>query len=321
MNIHESSNHRIIESSSHNGFGSICAVIIAYNPGRGFAANFTAIKGQVDKVIIIDNASGDETRQVLKNLEKENKDGLEIIYNNENFGVAKAQNIGIKMALKEGYDWVMLLDHDSTAMPKMVLEMMNAYFANPLKNRIGIIAPYIEEQNVQKNQYGIISFLGALFKRVPLKGVKYINDILSVTASGSLIKRTLLEEIGLMYEEFFIDCIDMEYCLRAITRKWKIMVAGQAVLKHRIGNKTAHDFFGFKFATSNHDAARRYSVSRNRLIFWRLYWNKVPALVYYSFLAALFEIFLILSFEGNKLEKLKNIILGSKDGLVKKIEK
>jgi len=306
-------------SGEHNGFGSICTIVVTYNSGRAYIANFTAIKNQVDKIIIIDNGSDEDTKSSLKNLERENKDKLEVIYNPENLGLAKAQNSGIKRALAEGYDWIMLLDDDSTATRDIVLEMMKSYFANPIKNRIGIIAPYIEEQSVAKTQYGLVQCGGMFFKKIPVKNIVYVNRILYAIASGSLIKRQVLEEIGVMREDFFIDFIDLEYGSRAISGGWKIMIAGKAILKHRIGNRTVHDLFGLKFVTSNQSAERKCISARNRGVFWRLYWRKVPALVLYSFLVAFFEIFLILNFEEDKLNKVKNIIAGTWQGFREKI--
>ncbi len=303
----------------HNGFGSICAIVVTYNSGRTYIANFVAIKDQVDKIIIVDNGSGEETKSSLKNLGRENKDKLEVIYNPENLGLAKAQNYGIKRALAEGYDWIMLLDDDSQAMSDMALEMMQGYFANPVKAKIGIIAPYIEEQSVAKTQCGLVQYGGIFFKKIPVKNIVYVNGILYAIASGSMIKRPVLQEIGMMREDFFIDFIDLEYTSRAISRGWKIMVAGKAILKHRIGNRTTHDFFGLKFVTSNQSAERKRMSSSNRSVFWRLYWRKVPSLVLYSFLVAFFEIFLILNFEEDKLNKLRNIMVGTWEGFCRKI--
>src|SRR4030042_4381065 len=59
-------------------------------------------------IIIVDNASLDNSLQLIKQM----KLGLEIIKNNKNLGFAKACNIGIKEALQEKPDFILLLNPD-----------------------------------------------------------------------------------------------------------------------------------------------------------------------------------------------------------------
>ena len=58
--------------NEHNGFGSVCAVVVTYNIGRAYLANFAAIKDQVDKIIIVDNGSDDEEVAVLRQHKRTN---------------------------------------------------------------------------------------------------------------------------------------------------------------------------------------------------------------------------------------------------------
>jgi len=67
-----------------------------------------SIYSQIHKIIIIDNTPNKDI-----NLEKIKNDIIEIIYLENNLGIAKAQNIGIKKALENSYDYIMLSDQDT----------------------------------------------------------------------------------------------------------------------------------------------------------------------------------------------------------------
>lgn len=67
----------------------ILAVIVSYNCDDKILRCYNSIKQQVDKVVIVDNFSQDEkSKQYLKQLSTE----AEIIYNDSNYGIAKALN-------------------------------------------------------------------------------------------------------------------------------------------------------------------------------------------------------------------------------------
>ncbi len=298
----------------------ICAIIVTYNIGDVFIRNFNSIKNQVKDIIIIDNGSHENTLQILKGIELTNKDNLIIKYNSTNLGLSKAQNIGIKIALEKGYEWVLLLDHDSSPTPGMVKEMLLAYDKNP-DPTTGIIVPYLEEINVKKNYYVILPFLHIFFKKYPLSGKTYINNILYAAASGSLIKTELIKDIGLMNEEFFIDYIDLEYCLRARDRGWNIMASGKALLNHQMANMSEHSFLGLKITTGNNGRFRRYTISYAQVLCWRLYGNKFPSSLTHILVCVIVQLFKIIIFEEDKLANLKAMLHGWSDGFKKTFSK
>lgn len=104
---------------------SVCCVIVTYNIGERFYNCFNAIYNQVEKVIIVDNGSTEETLKVLKELESNTT--ATIIYNSENLGIAAALNKGVKFAEKNNYKWILTMDNDSISTEFMVEGMLNTY--------------------------------------------------------------------------------------------------------------------------------------------------------------------------------------------------
>ena len=51
---------------------SVCGIIVTYNIGNNFYKCFNSVRDQVEKVIIVDNGSDEDTTSVLKNIKKNN---------------------------------------------------------------------------------------------------------------------------------------------------------------------------------------------------------------------------------------------------------
>jgi rhamnosyltransferase len=155
----------------------------------------------------------------------------------DNKGVGKAQNIGIRESLKCGCSHILLLDQDSALPPGMVNKLLSAE-GELLKagKRIAAIGPqYIDEKS------GIPSFAiryGDLMIRKirldPDSSTPVETDIL--IASGSIIRSTVFESIGMMREDLFIDFVDTEWALRGRTMGYKCYCVPDAIMTHSVGD-------------------------------------------------------------------------------------
>ena len=294
---------------------NINAIIVTYNISQDFLENLKSVIPQVNQAIIVDNGGSEE---VLANIPEAEQKKVQIIKNDSNIGLAAAQNLGINQAVKNKADWVLFLDDDSRLEENMIKNMLAAYEENPAREKIAIITPRIRDENSDLYYPALTFFLKFFFLRRKTEGKAYINGLFSALASGSLIKREVLEELGKMREDLFIDFIDWEFALRALSKGWKIMAAGNALMHHTIGKKTTHTLLGKKFVTTNHTPERRYWAAKNRVIFWKLYAAKYPAVFLYTAMAFTYEMILIALFEEERPEKLGKIIQGMKDGIFAK---
>lgn len=293
---------------------NVVAIVVTYNIGKKYLKNFNSLINQVDKIIIIDNNSDENTKSILKKIELDNIEKVNIIYNDDNLGLAKAQNIGIAYAKKLQSSWILLLDNDSCLGKDMVKNMIKSYLDYKNKNIVAIISPLIVDKNSSKEtkyicKEGIIGF-----KRKKI--IEKVTDtVLCTIASGSLIKLDIINEIGEFKEEYFIDSIDTEFCMRIICNKYKILVIRDAVLYHELGEKKDYEIMGIKITPTNHNALRRYYIYRNRIKMWKEYWRKIPKYIIYEILASFYQILLIIFLEADKKKKLKMIAKGICDGV------
>ena len=292
-------------------FGLICAVIVTYNTKEINLSNLTKLSKVTNKILIIDNGSSKETLKLLS-LIKEKFPMVSIYYNPKNLGLAAAQNIGIKKAIAENFDWILFLDQDSFFQEGSIENFKKYYLSLDQKQResIAILAPRVFDLNLNSFYAHLIPKWKIFFKKLKCEQKNSIKGVLFAISSGSLIKTEVFKKIGLFREDFFIDFIDVEFCLRAITNGYTIHAVCDAVLFHELGKRKKYKVLGFEVRPMFHPPERKFYLYRNRKKVWKKYLFKVPSFVLYDILAGFYDVIRVIVFEDKKMAKLKMIIKG-----------
>jgi len=124
------------------------AVIVTYKPDVEILEKcVNSLANQVAKLIIVDNTPG--KCQLLENFRK--MQNVEIIYLNENYGIAYAQNVGIKRVLEENIDYILLSDQD-TIYPLDYIEKMFKCFQ---EDKVAAAGPLFIDAHTGKVQFFI----------------------------------------------------------------------------------------------------------------------------------------------------------------------
>lgn len=279
---------------------NLACIIVSYNIGYDIHKCYNAIKNQVDRVIIVDNGSNKETIDVLKEIEKSKK--TDIIFLDENQGIAKALNEGIKLAKNKKYKWIITMDNDSEATKDMVDNMMSVYNNLPCgeKKDIVSIAPIFID----------IAYNGEEFKES--LDIKYSYVDLVIT-SGNIVSLDIFDNIGMFREDYFIDYVDNEFCLRILESGKKIIQINKAVLKHHLGNSLEKKILFKSIKSTNHSPVRRYYLTRNSLDVASKY-NHLGIRHINNTKRVLFRFVVeILLVEDDKINKIKHMYKGYKD--------
>ena len=276
---------------------SICAIAVTYHPDREFPDRIRLIEGQVGGLVIVDNGSSPAALAMLQSLAA--SPSTTLVSNAANLGVATALNIGLRHAASLGFAWVLLLDQDSVAHADMVSELcaVLATVSNPTtlavigSNFIDVnidpangnapqITPAIVcgpntngagNDGVSSNDVGITDpNAGAGMARQNPAGGTW-DEVEYVITSGSLVSLPAQAVIGPFREELFIDYVDMEYCLRARAKGFRVIKTRRAIMTHAIGAYSKHRWMGKIKWTTNHSAERRYYIARNDTVMLREY--------------------------------------------------
>lgn len=289
---------------------SVSAVIILYNPNFAvLKKSLLALNDQVDNIFLIDNTV--DNKKNIDFIEGINIKGVTYFSLGKNEGVAKAQNTGINLSIREKSKYVLIMDQDSVPSKEMVTILMEDLFILKSKGfKIGVIGP--TPINVQTQEP-----YSPRFRKQPLFLEKDCN-ILKVTeliSSGSLIEIETLKIVGLMDEHLFIDGVDHEWCWRAKKFGFYCAMSNKARLEHMLGEGDKK-IFGFRVAITS--PFRIYYQYRNFIYLIRkryvpLYW-KFNNMIKYLIKLIYYPLFI-----KPRFLYLKNMIKGINDGLTFKV--
>ncbi|WP_186391358.1 MULTISPECIES: glycosyltransferase family 2 protein [unclassified Pannonibacter] len=241
-----------------------CGVIITYNPNIKILHKLIAsIKSQVDFLLIIDNGSDED----LKDISNENN--ITFIPLSENFGIAHAQNVGIKRARDYCANYVLLLDQDSIPAPDMVERLMRA--AEKLEaegQKVAAVGPSYSD--VRQGEIPSFVYLkGLSLHRRACSDPEATVPVDFLIASGSLLPMPSLDLIGGMAEELFIDYVDIEWGLRAAKLGFSSFGVCNAHMEHALGD----DWIPYKGRKIPlHSPLRHYYHMRNAIWLARQSW-------------------------------------------------
>lgn len=272
---------------------SVAGVVVLYRPSSETLDNVLSYLRQVQVLYAVDN-----TEQPDESLAKrlESFDGVEYLPNHQNLGVAAALNLAARKALEGGYEWLLTMDQDSVATGGMVDTLLSCA-SEPGVGRVGLVSPF----HVQVG--------GA--KREP---AGRCHQVLTPMTSGSLVSLSAHTAVGPFLEELFIDEVDNEFCLRLRVAGYSVLEAGEARLSHRVGTVRFHRF-PVPMYTTNHPPVRRYYMTRNRLYVGRMYRHSFPSYYRWQRGQIVKDAVKIALYEDRKLEKLRMMFSGMRDGL------
>lgn len=284
---------------------SVCCIIVTYNIGRKFLGCFNAIKSQTEKVVIVDNGSDKETLKVLKELSS--LEFVHIIYNSDNMGIAYALNQGVKYAEAKNYKWVLTMDNDSKATPSMVKNLLKTYEGLSEEEKLAVVSifpKYVEEHLVDPEDIS----QGMKKEAEENFGYKYITAEIT---SGNLLKTEIFRTVGYYAEKLFIDYVDIEFCLRLVSKNYKLIQSDSSTLLHNLGKSEIGKLLWRSFTYTNHSALRRYYITRNRIYVWKRYLTKVPKFVLNDIVFSFKDLFKVLAYEKERGKKLMMIFKGT----------
>ncbi|MEM2618953.1 MAG: glycosyltransferase family 2 protein [Candidatus Hadarchaeales archaeon] len=200
------------------------------------------------EVIVVDNGSSDGSQAMIERRYY----WVKLIKNEKNLGFAKANNIGIKAARG---DYILLLNNDTIIAQKDWLNnMVAAAEGDP---RIGIVGCRLIGPD------GTIQHAGGWFDIRGtghyVKDVDVITEVDYVTGAALLIKREVIDKIGLLDEKFSpLYYEDTDWCARCRKAGYKVVYTPKSTIIH-VGSSTASQLY--------FSSLRYYIENKNRLRF------------------------------------------------------
>lgn len=214
-------------------------------------------------IIVIDNNSEDDSLMILK---KRENDKVKVLESGYNGGFAFGNNCGIRKALEDKSDYVLLLNNDTIVdcdflapllrvaeNDKSVGIVSSRIMFYPDIDRIWYAGGKVDWDNLRAIHFGLKEKISE----------KYLQKSTVDFASGCcmLISRNAIQETGLLPEEYFMYYEDMDYCIMVADKGFKIEYVPESVIYHCVSSSSGGD--GSPFTIEWQARARR--------IFWKKY--------------------------------------------------
>ena len=278
-------------------------IFVLYQPTADFVGNLHKATALCRNVIAVDN-SPEPSPYLYEALRRA---GATVTFNCNQGGLAGAYNRGAELLLLRGCEVIFLLDQDSEIDEHFFVKMMEACAG--LGTDTFIIGPKIYEIHLQRCMP--VTPPGRRFPK-PFRidqETEGLFPTLFVISSGSAISAQAYRTVGAFKEDYFIECIDVEYGLRATSMGVPVYMNAAVTLRQTTGHIERHG----KLFTTNHAAWRRYYGTRNAVHSlrlyrskWSLHWMSGPLAIYWALCVMLFE--------PQKLRKLVAMMAGYVDG-------
>lgn len=200
------------------------------------------------EVIVVDNGSTDESLALLARDYPE----VQVLVLGENRGFAGACNAGIRAARGE---FILLLNNDTDADPRWLEEGVAAFQRHP---EAGLVASKMR----LFDRRDVLHTAGDYYRvdgRPGNRGVwetdrgQYDREeyVFSACGGSAAYRRAMLDEVGLLDEDFFYSCEDVDLAWRAQLAGWRCVYAPRAVVYHKLsatgGGVTASFYDGRNF--------------------------------------------------------------------------
>jgi rhamnosyltransferase len=281
---------------------SVCAIVVAFFPDAGLMARIRGLLLQVTQVVIVDNTPDDGSGLSLEESFHDTAQ-LHLIENRANLGISTALNQGLAHAMQAGCKWILTLDQDTECYPDMVDTLLQV--ANACQSNAAVIGGnYLDPRNEK------------CF--VPINGPEDFLEQTTVITSGCLVDAGVAAAIGGFRDDYFIDQVDHEFCLRMRAQGHKVIISRKPVMNHSVGHPGGARL-PLLGVLPNHPPVRKYYIARNTVVMVADYWRREPRWCLRRLVRLLLGLGLTALLEEQRLSKVRAFAAGVADGLRRRL--
>jgi GT2 family glycosyltransferase len=186
------------------------------------------------KIILVDNVSVDDgsIETIRRRYPR-----VQIILLTENLGYAGNNNVGIKAALEQGADWILILNDDTVLDPTCLSSLVEVAGSDPAAGIVGPMVYHFDEPHVIQSAGGM---LGKYWQSIHLGQNEFdegqfnaVRQVQWISGCAIMVRRAVIEQVGMLDAEYFLYWEETEWCIRAGRAGWKIFHAPHAKLWHK----------------------------------------------------------------------------------------
>lgn len=215
--------------------------------------------------LIVDNGSTNGSVEEIR----ENFPSIDIIELEENLGYAAGNNVGIKHAMGDGADYVLILNNDTLVSPDMLGELIQ--FAQSKPNA-GIVGPRMFYANQEDTIFAEGSFIdwgkGETYNRGMFQNASIERETSTpervdfIAGCCVLVSRKFLDEVGGFDPIYFLNFEDVDWGIKAWRLGYEVWYTPDAIMWHKVSGTLGQS-----------SPKNTYYMTRNSLLF---FWRNSP---------------------------------------------
>ena len=256
----------------------ISAIILTWNSEKYIESSVCSFIADCEgaysyEIFIVDNGSVDRTKEIIQNLTSRYADSIKPIYLKENYGTTYPRNLALKKAKGE---FLVVMDSDVDVNKGTISRLIGVLTDN---KDVGIVAPkLIYPSGAPQKSTDVFPtiftkilryfFLKAIEKKEKVWGASSGPQEIDYAISALwVLRRDILEKVGLLDENIFYAPEDVDYCLRVWKAGYKVMYVPDVSCVHH----TQEISRGMKFnkATRDHIRGLVYYFKKHKYLLRR----------------------------------------------------
>jgi GT2 family glycosyltransferase len=208
------------------------------------------------EVIVVDNGSGEDFTSLFQS----SYPGVKVILTGKNLGFSGGNNVGIKVA--KG-DFVFIVNNDTEITPGIIEGLLDIFDHYP---DCGMVSPKFhyffqkdiieyagyESVNIFTGRNGMIGWEKDEGQYNEVKKTNYAHG------GAMMVSRKVLEEVGLMYEPFFLYYEELDWCTQIKRKGYNIYYQPKSLIYHKES-----------MTTGKASPLKTFYLTRNRILFMR----------------------------------------------------
>lgn len=273
----------------NNALPRVGIVILNWNNYRATSRCLTSLQGinyANYTVYLVDNGSTDGSREKL--IREFSRGNIEFVLNEKNLGFAAGCNRGIERALSEGCDYVLLLNNDTIVYDRdFLLHAVELAESDPRCGIVGGKILFWPDTTRIWSTGGYITFLGGEVHighgEIDRGQYDQVRERRFISGALMLIKREVIEAIGLLPEVYFFGKEEWEFSTRALRAGFKLLYNPKFSVYHEASN--SHEWT---------DPTYVYNGTLSKIIYKRRNFSRMQYMIWYllhtAYLRVLFPI-------------------------------
>lgn len=211
-------------------------------------------------LLVIDNGSTDQSVATIRSRFPD----VLVIETGANLGYAAGNNVGLRYALMQKYDYVLLLNNDTEVAPDFLTPLVATCEQEPAIAAVGPKTYFYDRPDVLWAAGAVIDWHQG--GRTYMRGMLEIDqgqfdqacNVDFVPGCACLVRTSILEQVGLLDERFGMYYEETEWCARMTQAGWRIVYVPAGKVWHKV-----------QLQSQELSPRITYYMARNRLLFLR----------------------------------------------------